>query len=51
MLLWSVEIESMPDIILSHEHSEYHWVAIEELDKIGGWRSKMQEMVRVAFKK
>jgi hypothetical protein len=51
MLLWSVEIEILPEVVLSHEHNEYRWITMDELERIDGWRSKIQEMVRSAFNK
>lgn len=45
---WKLELEVKPEITLSHEHIEYNWVRLDELDNydfgvIGRW---IKEVIR-----
>ncbi len=48
-LCYVYEIPQEHTIILSHEHTEFQWISLDEIEKIEGWRNGFDTIVRNAF--
>ena len=41
------EIEDTPRIILSHEHQNYAWLKLRDIDKYEFWHEKIRERLKI----
>lgn len=43
-------IEDMPNVTLSHEHQEYAWLRLEDIDKFEFWHGKIKERLNLLMR-
>lgn len=43
-------IEEMPKVILSHEHQEYAWLKLTDIDKFEFWHEKIKERLKILLR-
>lgn len=43
-------IENKPNITLSHEHQEYAWIKLEDIDKFAFWHEKIKERLKILLR-
>lgn len=43
-------VKDKPNIILSHEHQEYAWLKLEDVDKFEFWHEKIKERLNILLR-
>lgn len=43
-------VENTPDVILSHEHQEYDWLKLEDLEKYEFWHEKIKDRLKILLR-